>query len=168
MKEAKTGKEEMKIAKIKNGTVIDHIPPGRSLEVLKILGILPGTKAKISLIMNAQSSKMKNSDFKKDIIKIEDRELSTLETDKIAIISPEATINIIRDYKVTQKHQVKFPEKIISIISCPRLSCITNDPREAKTIKSVFEITDESPIIIKCCYCEEQIEEKDIFKYIKY
>lgn len=159
MPETKTAKKEIQISKIYEGTVIDHISPGRALDVLKILGILSGTGAKISLVMNTSSKIMKTG---KDIVKIEKRELLELETNKIAIISPYATINIIRDYEVVKKHQVALPDEIVDIIRCSRPSCITNDPKESKGIKTKFRVIDKDPITIECCYCDEQIKEEDI------
>ena len=49
--------------------------------------------------MNVPSSQMGN----KDIVKIEGRELAPKEVDKIALIAPQATINIVRDYEIVEK-----------------------------------------------------------------
>lgn len=165
MAETEDAKKEIQISKIHEGTVIDHISPGRALDVLRILGILPGTKAKISLVMNASSKIMKGG---KDIVKIENRELLEIETNKIAIISPDATINIIRNYNVIQKHRVALPDEIIDIIKCSRPSCITNDLRESKGIKTKFKVVEKKPIVIECCYCDEQIKQEDIPSHMNY
>ena len=79
--------------KIKNGTVIDHISAGHALDVLKILGIDGREGHTVSVAMNVLSEKQS----KKDIVKVESRELAPGEVDKIALIAPGATINIIRD-----------------------------------------------------------------------
>ena len=87
--------KELKVTPIKDGTVIDHITPGRALKVLRILKIPESTSSVVSVAMNV-SGKM----GKKDIVKVENRELDPKELDKIALIAPKATINIIRDYEV--------------------------------------------------------------------
>lgn len=85
-----------KILKIKSGTVIDHIPAGRSVKILKAIG----KKSKVILVaMNLKSSKLK----KKDILKLEGRSLSPREIKKVFTIAPKATINKIRGSKVVKK-----------------------------------------------------------------
>ncbi|HYA22061.1 MAG TPA: aspartate carbamoyltransferase regulatory subunit, partial [Thermoproteota archaeon] len=60
--------EELRVAKIRNGTVIDHIPAGKALQVIRILGI-KGTEGHIAtILMNVPSLKL----GKKDLVKIED------------------------------------------------------------------------------------------------
>lgn len=154
--------EEMRILKIKKGTVIDHITAGHALEVVRLLGIPPGTDLKISLIMNASSKLMESG---KDIIKIENRELTEAEASKITLIAPEATINIIRNFVRIEKYRVKLPNEIKDIITCPNGTCITNAPREC--INSKFRVISKKPPILECVYCDAQIEGKEIYNFIK-
>ena len=100
--------KELKVQPIKNGTVIDHITPGKALKVLDILNLREENCFTISLLMNVESKTY----GKKDIVKIENRELKPSEVDKIALIAQNATINIIRDSNVIKKYTVKLPEKI--------------------------------------------------------
>jgi aspartate carbamoyltransferase regulatory subunit len=153
-------KKEIKITPIKNGTVIDHIAAGQALIVLKILGIEAGTNMIVSLVMNVQSQKL----GKKDIVMIEDRELNEEETNKIALIAPQATINIIRNSRVVKKEKVHLPRIIEEILECQNPNCISNDEREP--IKSKFVLENQKPISIKCYYCGMIIE--SIPKAIKY
>ena len=88
----------LRVSKIKDGTVIDHITSGHALDVVKILGITGKSGNIVTIAMNVPSKRM----GKKDIVKIEGRELKAEEVDKIALIAPNATINIIRDYKVVE------------------------------------------------------------------
>ncbi|MEM2261807.1 MAG: aspartate carbamoyltransferase regulatory subunit, partial [Ignisphaera sp.] len=57
------------VSKIKNGTVIDHIPAGRALDILSVLGINGKEGYRMAILMNVESKKL----GKKDIIKIEGR-----------------------------------------------------------------------------------------------
>ena len=153
-------KKEIKITPIKKGTVIDHINSGQAPLVLKILGIEAGTKIIVSLVMNVQSQRL----GKKDIVMIEDRELNTKETNKIALIAPNATINIIRDCQVVKKEKVHPPEIIEEILKCQNPNCISNDEKEPINSKFILENLD--PVILKCHYCGMELE--DIPKAIKY
>lgn len=90
---------DLKIKPIKNGTVIDHITANKSLYVLHILN-LPNKEAKdVTIAMNVPSKEI----GRKDIIKIENRELDSDEIDQLALIAPQTTINIIRDYEIVEK-----------------------------------------------------------------
>ncbi len=89
---SQTDKYELYVKKIKNGTVIDHISAGYALDVLKILNIKGKESNTVGVVMNVQSKNIE----KKDMVKIEGRELKPEEVDKIALISTNATINIIR------------------------------------------------------------------------
>lgn len=89
-----------KIGKIKDGITIDHIVAGKALDVMKLLGVTPEAGNPIVVVMNAQSAKM----GKKDIIKLENVVLDPIEVfDQIKAIAPSATVNLIKDFEVTQK-----------------------------------------------------------------
>src|SRR5207247_10820474 len=114
--------KELYVKKIRNGTVIDHISAGHALDVVKILGIGRGEGDIVSVAMNVSSK----SDSKKDIVKVENRELKPREVDKIALIAPSATINIIRDYEVAEKTRDKLPETIRGIERSENHAGVTN------------------------------------------
>ena len=104
----------LRVSKIKDGTVIDHITAGHALDVVRILGITGEEKGPITVAINVPSKLLKT----KDIVKIEGRELKPQEVAKIALLAPHASINIIRDYKVVKKQEVKMPKTIENIIKC--------------------------------------------------
>ena len=117
--------EGLLVRRIKNGTVIDHIDGGEALNVVKILGIVGTTLEALSIATNVPSRNM----GKKDIVKISNRELSKEEVDRIALISPRATINIIRNFKVCEKQGVEIPTLIVGSVQCPNPGCITRTQR---------------------------------------
>jgi len=139
-----SGDEQLRVSKIRNGTVIDHITGGQAMHVLSILGIDGEDGDTLSIVMNAPSDRL----GKKDIVKIEDRELSQAELDVLSLIAPEATINIIRDFAVVEKHVVNRPEEVVGVLTCPNRNCITtaNEP-----VASRFEVLDDG---VRCCYCD--------------
>src|SRR3990170_3238439 len=98
--------EGLLVGRIRNGTVLDHVEPGTALVVLSALNI-KGTDGNIvSVAMNVSSKKI----GKKDIVKVENRVLKPEETNKLALIAPRATVNIIREYKIVEKRSVQLPE----------------------------------------------------------
>jgi aspartate carbamoyltransferase regulatory subunit len=143
------------ISPIQNGTVIDHITKGEALNVLKILGITGTTAESISVATNVASGHGRQ----KDIVKIANRELKKNEVNRIALISPNATINIIRNYKVVEKKGVEIPGVLNGIVRCPNPGCIsnTNEP-----ITSKFEVTEKG---LHCLYCDWVIT-KDVPSHI--
>ena len=145
----------LRIHKIKNGTVIDHIAGGEAVNVLKILGITGREGAVISVAMNASSRRL----GRKDIVKIEGRELRPNEVDKIALIAPEATINIVRNYGVVQKKPVTLPESIVNIVRCRNPACITNSK---EPVKPVFRVVRKAPILLRCDFCETSLSYDEV------
>ena len=150
-------REELYVKKIKDGTVIDHITPGFALDVLKILGINGKSGEVVSTAINVESKHLHH----KDIVKIQDRELNPHEVDKIALIAPNATINIVRNFEVASKKAVELPSTIRGIIKCDNPSCISNsmEPVERK-----FGVDEREPIRLRCHYCGHIMEREDILK----
>ncbi|RLI63816.1 MAG: aspartate carbamoyltransferase regulatory subunit [Candidatus Asgardarchaeum californiense] len=148
---------ELRVKKIENGTVIDHIPKGRALAVLRILGIRYPTDFIVSVVMNVPSGKYGT----KDVVKIENRELTEDELNKIALIAPEATINIIRSYKVARKFKVELPDHIENVVKCANPACITNT---REPVKPTFTVIQKSPVILRCDYCGKYTTFEDIIE----
>ena len=142
--------KQREIAQIKNGTSIDHISVVQALNVLRILKINQKIKdITVRVAMNVRSKKL----GRKDIVMIEEKELNPRETNRIALIAPDATMNIIRDSEVAAKHKVKLPRVIEGIIKCQNPGCISNDDREP--IISKFVTNQKKPLIFRCFYCEK-------------
>ncbi len=151
----KDARQGLLISPIENGTVIDHITAGEALNVLRIIGITGTTQESISVATNVESGKI---GFK-DIVKIKNRELRKEEVDRIALIAPRASINIIRDYKVWEKKGVEIPAQVLGIVRCPNPGCIsnTNEP-----IRSCFVVQAKG---LRCVYCDWLIS-KDLTSHI--
>jgi len=143
------------ISPIKNGTVIDHITAGEALNVLRILGITGSTRECLSIATNVRSKRM----GRKDVVKIENRELRTEEVDRIALLAPQAKINIIRDYRVVEKKGVEIPKILKGVVRCPNPGCITNT---SEPVESTFEVL---PKGLHCLYCDWLIKD-DIANHI--
>ena len=150
---------ELRVRKIRNGTVIDHITDGMALKVLKILGISGEENNVVSIVMHVPSEKI----GRKDIVKIEGKELDPKEVDKISLISPSATINIVRDYKIIKKEKVKLPEVIEGFPRCVNPNCITNS---GEPITQRFKVEEQAPLLIRCEYCGKLMNSEEILRYL--
>jgi aspartate carbamoyltransferase regulatory subunit len=148
---------ELRVSKIKDGTVIDHIRGGYALDVIKILGITGKERRVITIGINVPSKLL----GVKDIVKIEGRALNTQEVNRIALVAPHASINIIRDYKVVEKVEVKLPDTIEGILKCVNPCCISNSD---EPVVSKFYVKDEEPLTLKCHYCGIVLEQADILQ----
>jgi aspartate carbamoyltransferase regulatory subunit len=143
--------KEMRVRRIEHGTVIDHITAGQALNVLRILGVSGTTSAVVSVAMNVPSGAIGS----KDIVKVEDRELEEEEVDRISLIAPNATINIIRDFAVIEKYRVDLPERLEGVVKCSNPNCIsnTNEPVISKFL------VNKKPVELRCIYCDHVISE---------
>jgi len=151
-------KSELKIKAIENGTVIDHITANKALHILNVLGLPDEDTQNVTIAMNVSSSEI----GRKDILKIENRELDHRELNQVALIAPKATINIIRDYEPVKKDKILLPEKITSILKCTNPKCITN--YENEPITPIFNVIEKNPPVVRCHYCEKLIKTEDIDK----
>lgn len=146
---------ELKVSKIQEGTVIDHIPSGKGLDILSLLGLNGDSQRTVSLLMNVDSSKM----GQKDIVKVEGKKLEEREVKSVAVLAPGATVNIIEGYEVLEKKRLGLPDKIEGVLSCPNPQCVTNtdEPLEAS-----FNVREKDPVLLQCEYCERKFGSSDI------
>jgi aspartate carbamoyltransferase regulatory subunit len=147
---------ELRVSKIRNGTVIDHVTGGQALNVLAILGIDGSAGENVSVGMNVPSNRL----GVKDVVKVEDRELSQSEVDVLSLFAPEATINIIREYEVVEKNRVERPASVADILSCPNANCITN---AGEPVSSKFDVLTDG---VRCTYCGTLVREDEVVAHI--
>ncbi len=138
--------EKLKIDKISKGSVIDHIDAGYALTILNLTGI-DESKNLMTIGVNVSSKKYAT----KDIIKIENVFLNETQMQQISILSPNATISLIENYKVIEKKKVKLPQIIKKLILCINQTCISNSD---EPIDTEFLVLEEKPLKIQCVYCE--------------
>jgi len=136
-----------RITKIKDGIVIDHIDEGKGKEVVRILNL--DNSGELSYTLGARY-KSKRLD-KKDVLKIEGKILEEEELNKIALVVPNATINKISNYEVSDKRKVILPEVVKGIVTCFNPSCIT----KFENVETKFYIVRKNPLILRCHYCEK-------------
>ena len=146
-------KQELQVAALKNGTVIDHIPCDKLFKVVELLG-LQNMSNNITIGFNLDSKK----NGKKGIIKIADKFFEQNEIDRISLLAPNAHINLIKDYEVIEKKTIRMPKLITGIIRCNNPKCITNN----EPMETVFHAVDENLNILKCHYCEKEQKRENI------
>ena len=131
---------------IKNGTVIDHIPAKNLFKVITIL-CLDQIDSQITFGTNLESKKLGS----KAIVKISDKYFLDEEINKIALVAPQAKLNIIRDYEVVEKRVVEVPDSFVGIVKCVNPKCITNN----ENVTTKFTVVSKSDVALKCIYCEK-------------
>ena len=139
--------QEMQVAAIKNGTVIDHIPSEKIFQVVSLLQ-LDKLKTSVTVGFNLKSGKMGS----KGIVKVEDKFFSDEELNQLSIITPNVTLSIIRDFEVVEKKTVCMPEELIGLVKCPNPKCITNN----EPMKTHFHVLDKDKGILQCHYCNKE------------
>lgn len=138
----------MNIDSIKNGLVIDHIKPGKGMEIYNLLK-LGELSCPVAIIKNVPSKVM----GKKDIIKIDaDIEISL---EVIGFIDQGITINKIKNEKLVDKRHLELPKEIKDVCICKNPRCITSTERD---LPHVFRLTDRENKIYRCIYCESKLE----------
>ena len=142
---------DLTVRRIKDGTVIDHIDQGKGIRVLEALEIDGKDGSVITIALNVPSGKSK----KKDIIKVENKYLEDDDTNKLAVIAPNSTVNIIKDYKLVQKRRVSLPNEIERIFRCSNPDCVTNSDEH---IESTMDVVDKSSLVLKCRYCSRILD----------
>jgi aspartate carbamoyltransferase regulatory subunit len=147
--------KDLLINRIKSGTVIDHIAAGKATLIYSLLSLEKSGGSKLAILINTDS----NRTGSKDIIKIDNRWLTPEELYYVALISPDATVNIIKSYKVTEKKKVVLPEVIEKVVRCQNGRCITNNDPEAHT---KFRVISKDPIKLVCAYCNITIDANQI------
>lgn len=146
-------KKELKVSAIKDGTVIDHIPAGSLFSVITILG-LDKTDHQVTFGTNLESK----FQGKKAIIKVSEIFFKDKDINRIALVAPDAKLNIIRDYKVVEKKLVSLPDEIIGLAKCMNPKCITNN----EEMDARFAVSNRAPIALKCSYCEKITDQKNL------
>ena len=145
-------RKQKRVAKLRHGTVIDHLSPGMALKALEQIGVPQESSALIGV--NLASNKA----GRKDILKLENVELSDEQIENLAVLGPNASVSYIRDYEIVRKVSVKLPETLEGVLRCPNPNCITNHDR----ITTLFDVERTSPTQVRCVFCERLISEDEI------
>lgn len=142
---------QLKVSAIRNGTVLDHIPAQSVFQVVDILD-LNHAENPVTIGSNLESKSL----GRKGIIKISDRFFADAELGRIALVAPDATVNVIRDYEVIEKKKINLPEVVVGLARCSNPMCVTNHQAVTTRFKTIVE---SKKVKLLCHYCEKTTEE---------
>lgn len=138
---------KLSVEAIEKGTVIDHIPAGKGLIILRQFKLLHYGSA-VTVGFNLPSK----TQGSKDIIKITGVWLDDNAANRLALFAPEAVVNTIDHFKVINKRRLTLPDEIAEVFRCPNANCASH----GEPVKSRFSIRGQgSQTKLKCHYCEK-------------
>jgi aspartate carbamoyltransferase regulatory subunit len=144
----------LSVSAIQHGTVIDHITAGQALRIVHLLSLNAATH-QVTIGLNLQSQSM----GRKDLIKISCRALTPDEANDIVVFSPHVTINIIKDFQVSEKIKTHLPDSIRGVFVCLNPNCITH----TEIVDSYFYIHQGSKDTrLTCHYCDRQFDRDQV------
>ena len=147
-------KKELAVAALQNGTVIDHSPTASLFKVVNLLGLANLNDVSVTIGNNLDSPRL----GKKGIIKVADLVFPEATLNRIAVIAPNAVVNIIRDYEVVEKFNVTLPDELFDIVKCNNPKCITNN----EPMRTHFHVIDREHTTLRCHFCERPVAQHDI------
>ena len=142
--------KEMLVSKINEGTVIDKIPGGLSITILRVLNIREDVTDTVAVAIRVKSSSL----GVKDIIKMTNRFLTEEEYKKIWLIAPQSVISTIQDYNVSDKFILSSKitsNEFTGVLKCDNPSCATNFN---EPVDGNFTLMRRDPMLIRCLYCD--------------
>lgn len=138
---------KLSVEAIEKGTVIDHIPAGKGLIILRQFKLLHYGSA-VTVGFNLPSK----TQGSKDIIKITGVWLDDNAANRLALFAPEAVVNTIDHFKVINKRRLTLPDEIAEVFCCPNTNCASH----GEPVKSRFYVRKQSgQTKLKCHYCEK-------------
>ncbi|MFH1520101.1 MAG: aspartate carbamoyltransferase regulatory subunit [Candidatus Micrarchaeota archaeon] len=140
----------MQVDQIEMGTVVDHIMAGKAGKVMKLLDIGEKYPHRVAIVLNVPSKRMKT----KDIVKIEGKIVSQEMANLIALVSPGATVNIVKGGKVEKKYNVVMPKEVKDYGKCPNPNCITGESGQ-----KYFKIDKDG---YRCHFCERLFKAEEL------
>ena len=138
----------MNVDAIKNGIVIDHIQPGKGMEIYRFLN-LESLGCPVALMMNVTSRQMGS----KDIIKVDGP--IGFDLNVLGFIDPGVTIDVIENEVCVRKYHPELPEELRGVVRCKNPRCISTVEQE---LPQVFRLTDRKNKIYRCVYCDGRLD----------
>lgn len=144
----------LSVSAIENGSVIDHIPAGQGLRIVRLLGLEQHQKC---MFLGLCLPSLRYEE--KDLIKVVDWKLCPDHANQVALLAPEATVSIIRNYDIQEKYRVCLPETLRNVLRCPNLSCVSRH----EPIDSLFHLNQSrGRVVVTCHYCDQACDEHQL------
>ena len=145
--------EQLLVAALENGTVIDHIPCEKLFQVVSLLHLEQNDRDAITIGMNLKSERI----GLKGIVKVANKFFTDEELNQLSVITPNVTLITIRDYEVVEKKEVIMPDTLTGIVHCPNPKCICNN----EPMRTVFH-RDPSNGHLRCHYCNTEVMQGEV------
>ncbi len=142
---------DKKIGAIANGVIIDHIPQGNAWMIIKLLQLAQNYSIGIGL--NLVSNRLGI----KDLVKIENYQLTELQINLLGVFAYGATYSIIENYQIKHKTILTLPNSVDNIIVCPNHRCVSHQHRSRFMLKNTGE-----NLIATCYYCEHNYDLRNL------
>lgn len=139
----------MRIERIHNGIVLDHIKAGMGIEILKLFPTKL-LKTKIDYASYVESHRLGT----KDLIKIENLDVDPQILMKMTLLAPDITISTIREGHVQEKLRPTIPPEIEGVINCNNPKCVTGNETYLVTKFRVARDATTGRFRMQCLYCE--------------
>ncbi|MFX0091985.1 MAG: aspartate carbamoyltransferase regulatory subunit [Candidatus Hodarchaeota archaeon] len=132
--------------------IIDNIPRGLALEVLRIIGIDETFTAPVTIELNTPSESL----GRKDKITIES-ELDDRFFARLSLIASTITVEEIDEEGQSRKlERIDIPNTITGMVRCDNPRCLTN---EMPVMQKFTVEKDQLVPRLRCQYCESIIEQ---------
>ena len=140
----------LNVEEIQNGVVIDHITPGKGLEIYRMLH-LDEQPQSVALLQSVKSQKYGS----KDLIKIEGENLSE-HLEILGYLDERITLIYIQNNHVVNKFHPTPPMELKNVIKCTNPRCITSiEPN----CDHIFCLSKSKKY--RCIYCNQEIHVKN-------
>lgn len=139
-----TKKEQLQVAALENGTVIDHITTDKLFKIVRLLE-LDQCEESVTIGNNLPSKKV----GKKGIIKVSGRYFTDEQISRLSVVCPNIHLSIIKNYEVVEKKTVGLPDMLKDVVKCANPVCITNN----EPMHTIFDVVDKEHGIVRCHYC---------------
>ena len=148
----------LKVEALKDGTAIDHIPASVGTKVLRMFGLMESGE-RLYVGLNLPSRRL----GKKDLIKVENILRTAEQANQLALFAPNATVNVIENFKVKEKLPLGVPDTVDGMLTCPNSNCIT----ATEPVETSFRVSEkEGEVRLKCKYCEKTFA-RDAFAQLR-
>ena len=145
--------EQLLVAALENGTVIDHIPCDKVFQVVSLLHLEQNDRDAITIGMNLKSERI----GLKGIVKVANKFFTDEELNQLSVITPNVTLITIRDYEVVEKKEVEMPDTLTGIVRCPNPKCICNN----EPMRTIFH-REPANGHLRCHSCNTEVMQGEV------
>lgn len=146
----RTSQKEEQFYTFANGTLLDHLPPGSGERILQYLSrFFEGPHMRIGHLPSTRYQC-------KDVVGFFDTTITGNQQclQILGLVAPQATVNVIKDGRVTRKGRIELSGYVNDIPQCSNVGCITR-PEHQEGVSSRFYVEPHhDELTLRCCYCD--------------